>query len=284
MLAGSANISTARFWWNTAAISAGLMPGRRLANGSRGSARRPSAATPISVRAHTRSPSMAADRPAIWPPNENPAMRSFASLANSWSRPATTTSAMLAAPTAWAAWPNRRDRECRRPIARSAWKAREYCGSNGSRSRTRRGTAAAAHRRPRRATPWSPRRTGSSPCGRCAQSRRRRRRDRRPPPVEGFRSACSACAFSDRARWKGIGCGVAVVGAANLARTDAGVSPRARMAGICASLVALDRIGGRSNFSPLQLLPSGEYIRSRGDRAGIQNQSLCPLRAPCADR
>src|SRR3954454_24639327 len=79
---------------NLRGAHAGPPLGERLPAGGAAPAPRP--ATPISVRAHTRSPSTAADRPATWPPNEKPANLSFVWLGNSWSSPVRTTSAMLA--------------------------------------------------------------------------------------------------------------------------------------------------------------------------------------------
>ena len=149
------------------ASSAALMPGRRLANGSRGSARRPSAATPISVSSRTRSPSRAADQAGDLATEGEAGHAADAcrseKLGSSRRRRRRRCSP---APTASAAWPSRRGPECRPPTARSAGTAPEWCGSNASMSPSRHGTARAARRRPTRATPWSRHRTASSPCAR----------------------------------------------------------------------------------------------------------------------
>ena len=72
------------------------MPVRVLANGARGSARRPRPATPTRISCVKRSGRRAAIRPATCPPNEKPARRSGWPAANSWSTPAAMASAMLA--------------------------------------------------------------------------------------------------------------------------------------------------------------------------------------------
>src|SRR5581483_10938183 len=140
---------------------------------------------------------------------------------------------------------------CRRPTARSAATAPGYCGSSAAMSPTRHGTTRVAPRRPRPARPCCRCRKASAPRGRCGRPPRRRRRDRRLVNARDLRTARRVRSFLEGqpgGRRRGT-----------LAQTLAQVSPRACMAGICASLAALDRI--REGASQWKLSTSGSAKR-----------------------